>query len=97
MGDEDRKAIIEICNKTKLKVKIIPGVYELIDGNVSLNQMRDVDLKDLLGRPQVKLDRKGIEEYLTGKTVLVTGAGGSIGSELCRQIAAFKTYPFGYL
>lgn len=90
MGDEDRKAIIEICNKTKLKVKIIPGVYELIDGNVSLNQMRDVDLKDLLGRPQVKLDRKGIEEYLTGKTVLVTGAGGSIGSELCRQIAAFK-------
>lgn len=90
MGDEDRKNIIEICNKTKLKVKIIPGVYELIDGNVSLNQMRDVDLKDLLGRPQVKLDRRGIEEYLTGKTVLVTGAGGSIGSELCRQIASFK-------
>lgn len=90
LSAEDKKEIVEICNKTKLKVKIIPGVYEIIDGKINLNQMRDVDLKDLLGRPQVKLDRQGIEEYLTGKRVLVTGAGGSIGSELCRQIAAFK-------
>lgn len=90
LSAEDRKGIVEICNKTKLKVKIIPGVYEIIDGKINLNQMRDVDLKDLLGRPEVKLDRQGIEEYLTGKRVLVTGAGGSIGSELCRQIAAFK-------
>jgi len=90
MSSENRKAVVELCNKTKAKVKIIPGVYELLDGKVNLNKMRDVDLKDLLGRPEVKLDKAGISEYLCGKTVLVTGAGGSIGSELCRQIASFK-------
>ncbi|MEG2018418.1 MAG: nucleoside-diphosphate sugar epimerase/dehydratase [Clostridium sp.] len=90
LNAENRKEIVEICNNTKLKVKIIPAVYEIIDGKVNLNKMRDVDLKDLLGRPEVKLDREGISQYLEGKAVLVTGAGGSIGSELCRQIAAFK-------
>lgn len=87
---ESKKELIKICNSTKVNVKIIPGVYELIDNKVSLNKMRDVDLKDLLGREQIKLDHEGISDYLTNKVVLVTGGGGSIGSELCRQIAKFK-------
>lgn len=87
---EGKKEIIEICQKSKVKVKIMPGVSELLNEEVNLNKMRDVDLKDLLGRDEVKLDKSGISEYLTNKTVLVTGAGGSIGSELVRQISMFN-------
>lgn len=87
---EDKKAIINICNKTKVRVKIIPGMFEIIDGNINLNAARDVDLRDLLGRDEVKLNKEDIKKYLNGKVVLVTGGGGSIGSELCRQIAAFN-------
>lgn len=90
VGGKDKKDIIEVCRDTKKKVKIIPGMYELIDNKVSLSRMRDVDLRDLLGRDEVKLDKVGIKDYIENKVVLVTGGGGSIGSELCRQIARFS-------
>lgn len=85
-----KKEIIEICQSTRAKVKIIPGMYELIGGKVSLNRMRDIDLRDLLGREEVILDKQGIKDYIENKVVMVTGGGGSIGSELCRQIAKFS-------
>lgn len=85
-----KKEIIEICQQTDVEIKIIPGVYEIMGGKLSLTQMRDVDIKDLLGRDEVKLDKDGVSSYLNDKVVLVTGGGGSIGSELCRQIANFK-------
>jgi FlaA1/EpsC-like NDP-sugar epimerase len=88
-GKQLRRIIYE-CKKTNCEVKILPGLYELIDGKVSIQQVRNVDLEDLLRRESVKLDIARITGYLTGKTVLVTGAGGSIGSELCRQIAALS-------
>ena len=90
VGGKDKKDIIEVCRDTKKNVKIIPGMYELIDDKVSLSRMRDVDLRDLLGRDEVKLDKEGIKDYIENKVVLVTGGGGSIGSELCRQIARFS-------
>ncbi|HHD2754184.1 TPA: polysaccharide biosynthesis protein [Clostridium perfringens] len=90
VGGKDKKDIIEVCRDTKKNVKIIPGMYELIDDKVSLSRMRDVDLRDLLGRNEVKLDKVGIKDYIENKVVLVTGGGGSIGSELCRQIARFS-------
>ena len=67
----------------------MPGVAEMIDGKFHINKIRDVDVEDLLGRESIKLDHEGIADYLEGKVVLVTGGGGSIGSELCRQIAKF--------
>lgn len=87
---KSKKEIVEICQLTHASVKIIPGMYELIDGEVNLNKMRDVDLRDLLGREEVKLDKEEIKNYIHNKVVLVTGGGGSIGSELCRQIARFN-------
>ena len=82
--------IVEIAKTTKCKLKIVPGMFELIDGNVTLNKIRDVDIEDLLGREEIKTDLKEIMSYITDKVVLVTGGGGSIGSELCRQIAKFN-------
>ncbi|EOU2062748.1 polysaccharide biosynthesis protein [Clostridium perfringens] len=87
---DEKKKIIEACHETKVKVKIMPGVYEMIGGKVNLTKMRDVDLRDLLGREEVKLSKDEIANYIKDKIVLVTGGGGSIGSELCRQISAFK-------
>ncbi len=81
--------IISLCKSTGLPYKILPGLHELIDGKVSLHSIREVDYKDLLGRPVVRLEQDAIGGYLSGKTVLVTGGGGSIGSELCRQIMKF--------
>ncbi|WP_237769493.1 polysaccharide biosynthesis protein [Pelosinus fermentans] len=81
------RKIINECKATKCSVKTLPGMYELIDGKVSVQQLRNIDLEDLLRRDPVKLDLEEIASYLSGKRVLVTGAGGSIGSELCRQIA----------
>ncbi|MFR1445947.1 polysaccharide biosynthesis protein, partial [Acinetobacter baumannii] len=69
---------------------ILPGLFELINGHVSINQLREVSLEDLLGREPVKLDNTSIANYIEGRSVLVTGAGGSIGSELCRQIMRFQ-------
>lgn len=80
--------IAEICSRTSCEVKIIPGIYDLVDGKVLVSQLRDVDIEDVLGRDPIKLDTSKILNSLQGQTVLVTGGGGSIGSELCRQIAA---------
>ena len=88
--DQVLKELIEKCTEAKIAVKIMPGVAEMIDGKFSINKIRDVDVEDLLGRETIKLDHDGIADYLEGNTVLVTGGGGSIGSELCRQISKFK-------
>lgn len=83
------RRIIEICSKTGAKLKIIPGVYELIEGKINLKEVRDVNIEDLLGRDPVNFDMAAISGYLNNKVVMVTGGGGSIGSELCRQISNF--------
>lgn len=90
IDSEEKSKILDICSNTKAKVKVIPGYYQLLEEGISFNKMRDVDLKDLVGREEVKLDKQGIEEYIKDKVVLVTGGGGTIGSELCRQIAKFS-------
>lgn len=78
------------ASKTGCKVKILPSVSQMIDESVAIQKVRDVEIEDLLGRDPVNLDTSEIEKFITGKRVLVTGAGGSIGSELCRQLAVFK-------
>ncbi|MEE4358757.1 MAG: nucleoside-diphosphate sugar epimerase/dehydratase [Desulfococcaceae bacterium] len=88
-GAEMRK-IIQACNACSLKYQTLPGWSEIINGKVSIKALRDVDYKDLLRRPPVQLHQDQIQQYLGGKTVLVSGAGGSIGSELCRQILHFQ-------
>lgn len=82
------RRIVDICRSTQAELKILPGMYQLIDGQVSVNHLRPVQLEDLLRREPVRVDLQEIAGYLGGNTVLVTGAGGSIGSELCRQVAA---------
>ncbi|MGI6707864.1 MAG: polysaccharide biosynthesis protein [Dethiobacteria bacterium] len=82
--------IVDICQTTPASLKILPGIYELINGRVSVSQVREVRVEDILGREPVEVDLDSIAGYLTGKAILVTGAGGSIGSELCRQAARFK-------
>ena len=87
---KEMKRIIKECSKSKCKLKKLPGVYELIDGQVSIKEIRDVEIEDLLGRDEVNVDLKEISKYLNEKIVLITGGGGSIGSELCRQICKFN-------
>ncbi|MGL4873743.1 MAG: polysaccharide biosynthesis protein [Clostridium sp.] len=87
---KEKKKILEICQETKAKLKIVPGILDILKGKDKPAQVRNVDLKDLLGREEVVLDKKGVEGYIKDKTVLVTGGGGSIGSELCRQIVKHK-------
>ncbi|MEK4099370.1 MULTISPECIES: polysaccharide biosynthesis protein [unclassified Bacillus (in: firmicutes)] len=82
--------IFEKCRKTKAKTQIVPMLEDLLDGKVSVNEFRDVQVEDLLGREPIQLDDAGIGEKITGKTILVTGAGGSIGSEICRQVMRYK-------
>jgi len=84
------RRIVELCKTSGIPFKTVPGYGELINGRVTINAIRDVAYRDLLGREMVKLDEKQIGAYLKGQRVLVTGAGGSIGSELCRQICRFK-------
>ncbi len=84
---KDRKEIIEICRETGCRVKILPGIYQLLNGEVSVGKLREVEIEDLLGREPVRVNIDEILDYVRGKVVLVTGGGGSIGSELCRQIA----------
>ena len=88
-GAQMRK-IVDACEKTTLPYKTLPGLGEIIDGKVSVKTLRDVNYNDLLGREEVRLDSAAINQYIFGKCVLVTGAGGSIGSELCRQIIRFN-------
>ena len=87
---DELRRIIEICKGQKMTFRIIPGMADLIDGRLDVSRLREVDINDLLGREPVTLDTEGIGQFLTDKVVLVTGAGGSIGSELCRQAVAFK-------
>ena len=84
----ERKAIIEICRETGCQVKILPGIYQLINGEVSIAKLRNVEIEDLLGRDPIRVNLDEIMGYVSGKVVLVTGGGGSIGSELCRQVAS---------
>ncbi len=89
-GAESKRDILNICKETGCKLKMLPGIYQLVNGEASLSSMKDVAVEDLLGRDPIKVDLKEIFDYLKGKTILVTGGGGSIGSELCRQIAAHE-------
>lgn len=83
----ERRNILQLCQKTGCRLKILPGIYQLANGEVNIQKIRNVDVQDLLGRDCVEVDLSQIAGYLSGKTILVTGGGGSIGSELCRQIA----------
>ena len=85
---EQRRDILNICKETDCELKVMPGISQLAKGEVSVTDMKDVSVEDLLGREQIRPEMKEVYEFLSGKTVLVTGGGGSIGSELCRQIAA---------
>jgi FlaA1/EpsC-like NDP-sugar epimerase len=86
----DFRRILDICERVRVRVRTVPGMYELLQGNVKVSRIRDVQIEDLLGREQVQLDEESMRNFLTGKTVMVTGAGGSIGSELVKQVARFK-------
>ena len=85
---EQRRDILNICKETGCELKTIPGMYQLVNGDINVSALRDVDIEDLLGREPIRLDLQPVFDYINGKTILVTGGGGSIGSEICRQIAA---------
>ncbi|MDF2530973.1 MAG: polysaccharide biosynthesis protein [Clostridia bacterium] len=85
-----RSELINICKQTKCKLKTLPGMYELINDKVSIKQIRNVSIEDILGREEVKLNTEEISDYVKDGIILITGGGGSIGSELCRQIAKFQ-------
>lgn len=87
---EEKRDILDICKETGCELKVLPGMYQLVNGEISVSQMKDVAVEDLLGRDPIKVNMEEIFTYLSGKTILVTGGGGSIGSELCRQIAAHE-------
>jgi len=87
---QDIHRIVKLCEQIPVKVKIIPGLYEILDGSVGISSIRDVRIEDLLGREPVQLDIESISRELAGKVVMVTGAGGSIGSELARQVLRFS-------
>ncbi len=87
---QQRKRVIDLCQKAGVKVLTVPSFDDLLSGRVSVSQLREVELDDLLGRDPIQLDDDGLHRLLTGQVVMVTGAGGSIGSELCRQIARFR-------
>ncbi len=86
----ERKRAVELCGKAGLSVMTVPALSDIVSGRVSVSALRRIELDDLLGRDPVQLDNEGLHQLLEGRTVLVTGAGGSIGSELCRQIARFR-------
>jgi FlaA1/EpsC-like NDP-sugar epimerase len=88
-GKEIRR-ILDICREIPVKARIVPSLHEIVHGRVQISRIRDVEIEDLLGREPVELDDKNLHEFLTGKVVMVTGAGGSIGAELVRQLTEFK-------
>lgn len=90
LSGREREAIVEICNTARVKVNNMPSIEDIFSGNVSVSSLREIDIADLLGRPEVVLNQTELGDYFENKTVLVTGAGGSIGSELCRQVLKFK-------
>lgn len=89
-GPKATREILRICNETSCKLKVLPGMYQLITEEVNVSKLREVSIDDLLGRDTIDVDLDSVLGYVRGKTILVTGGGGSIGSELCRQIAAYK-------
>lgn len=90
IDNENKKQILNICQQTKAKVRILPGMREIIKDKKLFENLRDVEIEDILGRDPIKLDNNNIETIIKDKTILVTGAGGSIGSELCRQIIKYN-------
>ena len=90
ISNKDRKDILEICQQTQTKVRILPGTTDLIKNKNLMSNFRDIEIEDLLGREPIKLDNKNIGKLIENKVVLVTGGGGSIGSELCRQVMKFN-------
>ncbi|MFS0637353.1 nucleoside-diphosphate sugar epimerase/dehydratase [Mesobacillus foraminis] len=90
LSKQELNSIFDECSKTKAKTQIMPKIEDVMLGKVPVSQFRDVEVEDLLGREPVQLNIEGISEYVSQKTVLVTGAGGSIGSEICRQICKFS-------
>lgn len=89
-SQKELRRVVSLCRGTNLKFKTLPAVSDLIDGRFTVSQIHDVDINDLLGREVVNLDREAIGRFLSGRRILITGAGGSIGSEMCRQIAEFE-------
>lgn len=87
---EQRRDILDICKETSCELKILPGIYQLVSGNITVSSMKDVAVDDLLGRSPVKVEMQEIYDFIKDKVILVTGGGGSIGSELCRQIASHE-------
>lgn len=87
---QTRSEIIDICKETRCKLKILPGIYQMMNGDVSISKLKDVEIEDLLGREPIRVNLSQIAKYVQDKVVMVTGGGGSIGSELCRQIASNK-------
>lgn len=87
---KERKKIIEICRETDCRIKVLPGIYQLLNGEVSVAKLREVQIEDLLGRDPIRVNLDEIMGYVQDKVILVTGGGGSIGSELCRQIAGHR-------
>ena len=87
---QQKRELLAICGETNCVLKQLPGMYQFVTGEVSVSAMKEVSVEDLLGRDPVRTDMKEVFDFITGKTVLVTGGGGSIGSELCRQIAGHK-------
>jgi len=85
---QTRKEILDICKESGCKLRTLPGVYQLINGDVSVSKLKEVEIEDLLGREPIRINTEEVLDYVGGKVVLVTGGGGSIGSELCRQIAS---------
>ena len=83
-----RKDILDICTSTGCQVQVVPGIYQLMNGEVTVSKLREVEVQDLLGREPIQVNLDEIFQFISGKVVMVTGGGGSIGSELCRQIAA---------
>ncbi len=90
LAPESKKELLNICSDTGIKLKTLPGIYQLVNGEVSVSNLRDVQIEDLLGRDTVQVDMSEIGGSIEDKVVVVTGGGGSIGSELCRQIANYK-------
>lgn len=86
----DVKGILEICQDLDCQLKIVPGLYQIVNGEVSVSKLRDVQIEDLLGREPLQAKLDSVSDYVSGKTVLITGGGGTIGSELCRQIAGYE-------
>jgi FlaA1/EpsC-like NDP-sugar epimerase len=90
VGGQAVREVLDTCRQLNVKIQTLPGMYEIVDGKVSLKQLRDIQIEDLLGREPVRMDMQEIGAYLAGRKVLITGAGGSIGSEICRQVALFE-------